>query len=49
MRLSQQEVIALLGLVPHPTCGLVKQTYISQTRIPQSVLPSQFDSDRYAG
>ena len=49
MALTQQEVIELLDLVPHPTCGLVKQTYISQTGIPHSVLPRQFGSDRYAG
>jgi predicted cupin superfamily sugar epimerase len=49
MTLSQQEVIDLLGLVPHPTCGLIRQTYMSQIRISQSVLPRQFGSDRYAG
>lgn len=49
MKLSSKEIIDLLHLEPHPTCGLVKQTYLSKTILPKSALPDQFGSDRPAG
>lgn len=49
MNLSAHEIITLLNLVPHPTCGLVKQTYLSNTILPKNALPPQFGSDRAAG
>lgn len=49
MNLSQNEIIEILGLSPHPTCGLVKQTYLSKVILPGSVLPKEFVTDRAAG
>lgn len=49
MSLLAKEIIELLNLVPHPTCGLVKQTYLSNIILPKNALPTQFGSDRPAG
>ncbi|WED42372.1 cupin domain-containing protein [Legionella cardiaca] len=49
MDLSAKEIIAILDLKPHPTCGLVKQTYVSQIILPKNVLPSPFNSNRSVG
>jgi predicted cupin superfamily sugar epimerase len=47
--LSADEVISLLGLVPHHTCGFVAQTYVSAHMLPESALPDGFRGDRCAG
>lgn len=44
-----EELINLLGLTPHPTCGLVKQTFVSNIVLPKEALPDQYNSDRPAG
>lgn len=49
MNLTEKEIIDLLKLVPHPTCGFVKHTYQSQLLLPKNVLPPAFGSDRIAG
>ncbi|MEJ8572445.1 cupin domain-containing protein [Microbaculum marinum] len=47
--LSAEEVIALLGLQPHHTCGFVAQTYVSPHMLPESALPDGFRGARSAG
>jgi uncharacterized protein len=49
MNLSPEEIIEILGLTPHPTCGLVKQTYLSKDIIPKNYLPFPSNSDRPVG
>lgn len=49
MKLRPEEIIQLLKLTPHPTCGLVKETYRSKIILPKNLLYSQFSSDRPAG
>ena len=34
MRPTAEEIKALLGLEPHPTCGFVAETYRSPLKIP---------------
>lgn len=49
MNLSPEDIIKILNLTPHPTCGLVKQTYLSEIILPKNILPSKFNSDRSVG
>lgn len=49
MDLNPNEIAKLLNLAPHPTCGLVKQTYLSKTILPKESLPHQFKCNRAAG
>jgi uncharacterized protein len=47
--LTADDVRALLGLVPHPTCGFVAETYRSDQRIAPGGLPAPFDGGRPVG
>jgi uncharacterized protein len=49
MGLTAQQVIDLLGLKPHPTCGFVAETFRSQQRIPQPALPAMYEGGRPFG
>ncbi len=49
MNLSSAQVIELLGLEPHPTCGLVRETYRSQLEIPAGALPPDYGGSRPLG
>lgn len=49
MDLTAEQIIALLGLKPHPTCGFVAETYRSQQRIPRQALPAMYEGDRPFG
>ena len=44
--LRQKHIIELLGLKPHPTCGLVAETYRSNERIPDEALPTIYAGSR---
>ena len=46
---SAEEVKAMLGLEPHPTCGFVAETYRSPLKIPGSALPQAYEGDRPFG
>ncbi len=48
MAMKAKEILDLLGLVPHPTCGFVTETYRSH-KIPKKSLPAMFDGDRPLG
>src|SRR5215212_10036320 len=43
------EVKAMLGLEPHPTCGFVAETYRSPLRVPAGALPDAYEGDRPYG
>ncbi|BCA53839.1 hypothetical protein W02_09790 [Nitrospira sp. KM1] len=45
-REKANQIIDLLGLAPHPTCGFVAETYRSSRRIPSAVLPPEYEGDR---
>lgn len=49
MGLRAQQVIDLLGLKPHPTCGFVAETFRSQQLIPQAALPAMYEGGRPFG
>ena len=42
-RPTADEVKAMLGLEPHPTCGFVAETYRSPLKIPEDALPGAYD------
>jgi uncharacterized protein len=46
---TADEVKAMLGLEPHPTCGFVAETYRSQLKIPAGALPDAYEGDRPYG
>ncbi len=48
MSLTATDVINMLGLKPHPTCGFVTETFRSTQRIPAEALPG-FGGDRPRG
>jgi predicted cupin superfamily sugar epimerase len=48
-RPTADEVKAMLGLEPHPTCGFVAETYRSPLRIPAGALPDAYEGDRPYG
>ena len=48
-RPTANEVKAMLGLEPHPTCGFVAETYRSPLRIPAGALPESYEGDRSYG
>ena len=48
-RPSAQEVKAMLGLEPHPTCGFVAETYRTPLKIPARALPKAYEGDRPYG
>ena len=39
-RPTAEEIKAMLGLEPHPTCGFVAETYRSTLKIPGNALPA---------
>jgi predicted cupin superfamily sugar epimerase len=46
---TADDVIARLGLQPHPTCGYVAETYRASERIAPGDLPAPFDDGRPLG
>ena len=46
---TAEEIKAMLGLKPHPTCGFVAETYRSPLKIPASALPEAYEGDRPYG
>jgi predicted cupin superfamily sugar epimerase len=44
-----QDIIKLLDLRPHPTCGFTRETYLSQLQLPATVIPPAYGSSRYLG
>jgi uncharacterized protein len=48
-RPTAEEVKAMLGLEPHPTCGFVAETYRSPSKIPATALPEAYEGDRPYG
>ena len=48
-RPTAEEIRAMLGLEPHPTCGFVAETYRSPLNIPAGALPEAYGSDRPYG
>src|ERR671910_1076264 len=48
-RPTADEVKAMLGLRPHPTCGFVAETYRSPLRIPADALPEAYEGERPYG
>ena len=48
-RLTAEEVKAMLGLEPHPTCGFVAETYRSPLKIPAGALPEAYEGNRPYG
>src|SRR5262245_30069105 len=49
MALTAAQVIDLLGLKPHPTCGFVSETYRSHLTIPAGALPPGYGGSRPLG
>jgi predicted cupin superfamily sugar epimerase len=48
-RPTAEEIEAMLGLEPHPTCGFVAETYRSTLKIPGNALPEAYEGDRPCG
>ena len=48
-RPTAEEVKAMLGLEPHPTCGFVTETYRSPLKIPTNALPKAYEGERPYG
>ena len=48
-RPTAEEIQAVLGLEPHPTCGFVTETYRSSLKIPADALPGVYEGDRPYG
>jgi predicted cupin superfamily sugar epimerase len=46
---STSRIIELLGLKPHPTCGLVAETYRSSLEVPATALPPAYGGSRPLG
>ena len=46
---TAEQIKAMLGLKPHPTCGFVAETYRSPLKIPASALPEAYEGDRPYG
>ncbi len=49
MNPAAQNVIELLGLKLHPTCGFVAESYRSEHSVPAEALPSGYESSRPLG
>lgn len=49
MLLSSAEVMKLLGLHPHPTCGFTNEIYRSALTVPKVDLPEGYDGPRTLG
>jgi uncharacterized protein len=46
---TAKQIIEMLSLKPHPTCGFVAETYRSQQQIPQQALPAAYEGSRPFG
>jgi uncharacterized protein len=46
---TAEEIKAMLGLEPHPTCGFVAETYRSPLKIPDEALPEAYEGSRPFG
>jgi predicted cupin superfamily sugar epimerase len=46
---TAKDIIDILGLKPHPTCGFVAETYRSRQKIPQQALPAAYEGSRPFG
>ena len=46
---TAKQIMEMLGLKPHPTCGFVAETYRSKQRIPQQALPATYEGSRPFG
>jgi uncharacterized protein len=46
---TAEEIKALLGLKPHPTCGFVAETYRSPLKIAAESLPKAYEGERPYG
>jgi predicted cupin superfamily sugar epimerase len=49
MNPSAPLIVELLGLSPHSTCGLVRESYLSEVILSQSVLPAGYSGVRHLG
>jgi uncharacterized protein len=47
--LTAAQIIDLLGLAAHPTCGFMAESFRSPLRIPESALPAGFQGGREFG
>jgi predicted cupin superfamily sugar epimerase len=47
--MSPDEIIQLLDLRPHPTCGFTRETFLSRALVPASVLGGDYESARHLG
>ena len=46
---TAEQIIAMLGLKRHPTCGFVAETYRSRQQIPRQALPASYEGSRPFG
>ena len=46
---TAKEIIDILGLKPHPTCGFVAESYRSLQHIPRQALPAAYEGSRPFG
>ncbi len=44
--LTVEEIIGLLDLQPHPTCGFFAETYMSKLSVPGTALPAAYGGSR---
>jgi predicted cupin superfamily sugar epimerase len=49
MALAAADIAELLGLQPHPTCGIVSESYRSSLQLPASALPAAYGGSRSLG
>jgi uncharacterized protein len=49
VELSAQQIIDLLGLKPHPTCGFASEIFQSAIQVPKAVLPAGYNGSRPLG
>jgi predicted cupin superfamily sugar epimerase len=49
LALSPAEIIKLLDLHPHPTCGFTNEIYRSALQVPAADLPADYDGPRTLG
>jgi predicted cupin superfamily sugar epimerase len=49
MALTASQIADLLGLQPHPTCGIVAESYRSSLQLPATALPAAYGGSRPLG
>ena len=49
MKMTANQVIELVKLQPHPTCGFFSETYRSKVQVPAAILPPGYDGSRAMG